>query len=344
KFDGQHYTFYTDLNGLPDPYVQFITQDTKGNIWIGTQKGVSKFDGKSFTTFSTKQGLAGATVSCILEDKTGVLLFGTNNGLTIYDGTSFTNYTISALQANNDIRSMMRDQFGNLWIGTYGGGVTRWDGISFHTFTVDDGLPDNVVTQVAKTKEGHIIVGTNVGIALLTGFSSNTISDLSDKKDASIPDHYPSQNILSNNDLRDLTPVFEIYNTKTGYPIMDVNRGQHTIIEDSKGIVWIASGAAKSGLMRFDYSSLYKNNNPPSVEIVSIQIDNELVCWNDLLDTENHAHSPSSKYEHIAATAAVTEEVNVFGKAMNETQRGEMRKKYRGIRLDSIRKFYPVPT
>lgn len=343
KFDGKSYTFYTDLNGLPDLFVQFITQDSKGNIWIGTQTGLSKFDGKSFTTFRTKQGLAGAMVSYILEDETGVLLFGTNNGLTIYDGVSFTNYTISKTQAGNDIRSMMRDQSGNLWIGTYGGGVIRWDGISFHSFTVDHGLPDNIVTQLAKTKEGHVIVGTNVGIALLTGFSSNTVSQSIDKSNAANPENYPAQNKLSNKDLQDLTPVFENYNPKTGYPIMDVNRGQHAILEDSKGILWIASGAVKSGLMRFDYSSLYKNNNPPSLNIVSIQIDNELVCWNDLLQTENHTYYPSSKYELIAASAAVTEEVAAFGKAMSESQRKDMRKKFKGVRLDSIGKFYHVP-
>jgi len=377
KLENNSFTFYTDLNGLVDDRPRFIAQDGKGYLWIGTEKGLSKFDGKSFINFTKKQGLAGDHVWCILEDKPGELLLGTNDGLSVYDarknsarmtqsdgdslglGESFTNYSISRMPQGNDIRSLIKDKNGNLWIGTFGGGLVRYDGKSFYTYTTDQGLPDNVVTQVVLTKEGNIIVGTNNGIALLTGFKSisdveandsnssskdfHSAAPLSSRRGVGDEEKYSAQNNLSNRELKNFTPVFEIYNPKMGYPVMDVNRGQHAIFQDSKGILWIASGSVRSGLVRFDYSLLYKNNNPPELNILSVKVDNELVCWRDLLNIENNDQKPKSKFETIAAPAFVTEEVTTFGKTLSDAQREAMRKKYKGIEFDAVSRFYPVP-
>lgn len=339
KFDKNAYTFYTDLNGLADNAVRSIKQDSKGYLWIGTENGLSKFDGISFTNFTKRQGLAGNYVACILEDKPGELLIGTDGGLSIYDGKSFTNYSLSRMQHGNDVRSIIKDKYGNLWMGTYGGGLARYDGKSFFTYTTEQGLPDNVVTQVALTKEGNIIAGTNNGIAILTGFKSNANNADNAPKNR----NYEVYNNLSNSELKNYTPVFEIYNPNTGYPVMDVNRGQHAIFEDSKGFLWIASGSERSGLMRLDYTSLYKNNNPPELNILSIKVDNELVCWHDLLNAEKNDPKPKSKFDTIPIPASVTEEVSTFGKPLSDVQRAEMRNKYKGIEFDSISKFYPVP-
>ena len=342
KFENNSFTFYTDLNGLPDNRPQFIAQDSKGYLWIGTEKGLSKFDGKSFTNFTKKQGLAGDLVSCIMEDKPGELLIGTDGGLSRYDGKSFTNYSISQLPLGNDTRSLIKDKNGNLWMGTYGGGLCRFDGKSFYTYTTEQGLSDNVVTQVALTNEGSIIAGTNNGIALLTGFKSAS-DEANSSKNPSANRNYSAQNNLSNSELKNFTPVFEIYNPKTGYPVMDVNRGQHAIFKDSKGILWIASGSSKSGLMRFDYSSLYKNSNPPSLNLLAVKVDNELVCWRDLLNTEKNDQKPKSKFESIAVPASVTEEVTTFGKTLSDAQRQATRINYKEIEFDDVSKFYPVP-
>lgn len=343
KFGKNSYTFYTDLNGLADNAIRSIMQDSKGDLWIGTEKGLSKFDGRSFTNFTKKQGLAGDYVACILEDKPGELLIGTDGGLSIFDGNSFANYSLSQIPQGNDTRSIIKDKFGNLWLGTYGGGLARYDGKSFSTYTTAQGLPDNVVTQVASTKEGNIIVGTNNGIAILTGFKSLPDADANNLNNTSADKNVQAHNNLSNSELKNHTPVFEIYNPNTGYPVMDVNRGQHAIFEDSKGFLWIASGSEKSGLMRLDYSSLVKNNNPPELNILSIKVGNELVAWHNLLNPEKNIQKPISTFETITVPASVAEEVTTFGKPLSDVQREEMRRKYKGIEFDGVSKFYPVP-
>jgi signal transduction histidine kinase/DNA-binding response OmpR family regulator len=154
---------------------------------------------------------------------------------------------------------------------------------------------------------------------------------------------YPAQNKLSNKELHHHTPLFEIYNPKTGYPVSDVNRGFNAIFPDSKGYLWIASGSEKSGLMRFDYSSLHKNQSPPQLNILSVKVDNELMSWNNLLTPNTSRLSSAPGVEENVVPPIQTEEVSTFGKMLNDAQRDEMKARYKGLKFDSIRKFYPVP-
>ena len=54
-----------------------ILEDSHGNIWIGTNGGVSMYDGETFTHFTQKEGLSNNAVFSILEDSHGNIWFGT---------------------------------------------------------------------------------------------------------------------------------------------------------------------------------------------------------------------------------------------------------------------------
>ena len=98
---------------------------------------------------------------------------------------------------------------------------------------------------------------------------------------------FPPQNHLTNEALKSYKPVFEIYNSKRGYPIKDANGGQNSMYLDSKGIIWMGTGSAKTGLVRLDFSALNKNNNPPDVFIQSVKIDNQNISWYDLINKKS---------------------------------------------------------
>ena len=48
---------YTPIDGLASSETYFLITDSKGFLWIGTDRGLNKFDGKTFTTYTTANGL-----------------------------------------------------------------------------------------------------------------------------------------------------------------------------------------------------------------------------------------------------------------------------------------------
>jgi len=58
---------YNVNDGLPSSEIYDITQDTLGNIWLGTSYGVSRFNGYSFRNFTTNDGLGGNSTILIFN-------------------------------------------------------------------------------------------------------------------------------------------------------------------------------------------------------------------------------------------------------------------------------------
>lgn len=59
---------YSASDGLPGSQVNYLMQDSKGFIWIATDKGVSRFDGQHFKNFTTADGLESNEAFRIAED------------------------------------------------------------------------------------------------------------------------------------------------------------------------------------------------------------------------------------------------------------------------------------
>jgi len=338
RYDGRSFTTFSTSQGLANNVVFSILQDKTGNLWFGTgDGGVSKYDGQSFTTFSTSQGLASNSVSSITEDKTGNLWFGTDGGgVSKYDPStsltagskSFTTFSTSQGLANNFIRSIMQDNAGNLWFGTQGGGISllskeKLVKISasgevdhneqgkdrylqlFENFTTTDGLPDNTVTQIVESDDGKIYVGTNSGICEL------------------LPS--PSEKGWI---------VGQTYNSATGDPIKDVNVGQNAMFKDSKGIIWIATGAAKTALVRFEPKAILVNKIPPHLVLKGVKINNENICWMNL------QNQGATRNDSMALLLA---QFNAFGKPVGQEILDGQKNKFGDIKFDSITKWYPLP-
>ena len=93
KFDGNQIINYTKKDGLINNYVLSLLEDSKGNIWIGSDEGIVKFDGDSFTKFTRKEGIINSIIYSISEDSKGNIWFGTNAGAIKYDGSKIINFT-----------------------------------------------------------------------------------------------------------------------------------------------------------------------------------------------------------------------------------------------------------
>jgi ligand-binding sensor domain-containing protein/signal transduction histidine kinase len=330
-YDGKSFTTYTTDQGLGDNIVWSITEDKKGNLWFGTFGGgvsVLSWDKKSFTTYSIAQGLIDNVIHEVLTDKKGnIWLCNDDGGVTSYDGKLFKHYTEKQGLIHGHAVSIFEDKNDNLWFGTTAG-LSRYDGESFMNITPEQGLPDDLVWDIKEDKKGILWFGTRLGFTGLR-FKEKNRQSLMQVKNESIN----SDIAFSNTTLKkDFDPVFETYNFKNGYPVSDIFLNNSLYI-DTGNILWAGTG---DKLVQFDYTELYKKANFPNVFIQGIKINDENIVWNDL---ENH----KEKGDTNTTSSNKIEEIILFGRTLNEEQRGNMLKKFSSLKFDSITPFYYIP-
>ena len=132
KYDGKTLTKYDSDNGLGDDYVYTMSEPSPGNIWMGTDAGITIVDGEpkkdkeKFQRITTRNGLPDNIVQIISKDKTGKIW------ITMRD-SGFCNYDIAEKKIIRPglkggwkfgpIYSMIEDYAGAVWIGaeTQGG-------------------------------------------------------------------------------------------------------------------------------------------------------------------------------------------------------------------------------
>lgn len=123
-------TFITQFDaadGLAGTIATTITEDSWGNIWIGSFEGrtISKVDGNTVSQVSFNNGEEQNFIFGIQEDNDGNLWIGTvGNGLFFYDGAIMK----EVADGPNDktITTLYKDRKGNLWVGTSGAGVGQY--------------------------------------------------------------------------------------------------------------------------------------------------------------------------------------------------------------------------
>ena len=354
-----NFTNYGTEQGLALSSVRCGYVDKSGNLWFGTYGGgVSCYNGKSFVNFTSKDGLAHNVVFSILQDKIGNLWFGTyGGGVSCYNGNrveaiergdknaqltqqglkrengklvkSFVNFTAKDGLANDNVFSILEDKSGNIWFGTNGGGVScynpsaslRTGSNSFTNFTTAQGLADDVVYAMQEDKKTNTLwLGTNLGLTAI--YTQIKLGEKNDKVKVAI------------------------YNKITGYPIKDVNGNAMCL--DTHGVLWVGCGDDK--LIRFDPSALNINTKPLALQIQSVKVNSENICWYNLI-SGNEASSvfqtPSPKEKVNCSNdslALLWEMQSTLGKQISIEELDSMRHRFSDIKFDGITKFYPLPT
>jgi ligand-binding sensor domain-containing protein len=166
----QTFTKYTISNsGLIGNFVRSVGSDDKGNIWFGTDNGISRFDGNRWTRYTTANGLVSNDIYALSLDSSGNVWAGSwGGGVSQYDGSKWTNYNTDSGLASNYIYSLCIDSSGNRWFGT-DAGISKFDGTKWTTFNVTNGLASNVVSAIAVDDKGNLWLGTNAGVSVFDG-------------------------------------------------------------------------------------------------------------------------------------------------------------------------------
>ncbi|MDQ8005331.1 MAG: two-component regulator propeller domain-containing protein [Pedobacter sp.] len=114
--------------GLAQSPISTIVKDSKGFIWLGSWKGLTRYDGYTFRTFKHQnqqpKSISNNRVNAIVEDKKGKLWIGTSNGLNIYNPATevFKRVDIRDIKGGrNYISSVLLDSYQNVWTATFAG-------------------------------------------------------------------------------------------------------------------------------------------------------------------------------------------------------------------------------
>lgn len=161
-------------DGLPQEFVQAITQTSDGYLWIGSLGGLVRFDGVRFTVFdpSNAPGLKDARIVALCPGRDGALWIGTAAGgvARLEQGLirPFEPPTESGDRSLKYVRSLHETSDGSLWVGTSGGGIRRFrEGRRVRN--EEPVSPGHTVTAIHQDRRGNVWFGTTDGLAMMQG-------------------------------------------------------------------------------------------------------------------------------------------------------------------------------
>ena len=271
KYDPQDFSF--DVYSTPhEPQsgalvsntVNELFEDSQGNLWIGTDKGLLIYDenNNSFAHYvhnvNDRSTLANDVVNEFFEDSQGMMWIGTFGGVNIWDPnvTSFERYT--PLNQTNlkhpHISSFSHAGGQQVYIGGYGGGIYRLDKATNIITAVDlDGYFEDKTVTALLAEQNILWVGTRDAGLYRVEFPDKTITPFQ---------HDPQDS-----------------NTLSGNAIT-------SIIRDHRGRIWVGtfgSGMSRvnhdDSITRFMQSDDNPSSGPSDNNVIHLLLDNEGYIW-----------------------------------------------------------------
>lgn len=173
--------YLSGLTGLAGDSVRTVKEDNFGNVWIGTEQGISIKTGLNWSYLNSSV-LPSNKVSAIIALSDSSMLAATDQGLAHITGTlgnySVTTYTKQGTSnglINDDIKSLYQTTDDHWWIGTLVG-ISEFDGASWTKYTVANtiGLASNDVRDFHEDVNGNLHIATAFGLTSID--ASGTVS------------------------------------------------------------------------------------------------------------------------------------------------------------------------
>lgn len=278
------------IEGQLCQHLREIYQDSKGNLWFGTNVyDVMMYDGESLQYITEKDGFSGGRVTGIAEDSTGNMWLATGNGLNKFDGNSFTVYTEKNGLQNSEIWSLHIDTKGIIWVG-HNEGLSRFDGETFENIDVPKSpvqepnivfSPDRI-TGIIEDHEGNLWLGTDgYGICQYDGETFGHFTTEDDLCDNTIYElMYDSKGNIWIGTFWGGVSKYD-GETFTNYTKDGIIGGVEIsgFFEDKNGDIWF--GAENNGVYQYDgknFSHYYKKDGLDAI-VLSIYRDQENRFW-----------------------------------------------------------------
>lgn len=165
---------------LKDEGIISTTEDSKGNLWIGTETGLIVVDSsrKQYWKLDPSNGLASPFVQSITQEN-GKIIITTNGGYNIYDPQKNVFERVGKMQGliTDTMFSLVKDRQGNLWTTGTSAGIIKYDVTGNYVLGLNasGGLNGNFVSQIMPLEDRKIAVATYESGPCIIDIPANTI-------------------------------------------------------------------------------------------------------------------------------------------------------------------------
>ena len=151
-----------------------LFEDSKGNLWAGTNTGVWRWKpgNAQFYPIAVEAGV----VSSLAENSDGTILVSTRKGILQIVGGRIEPYFLPGTLQRFDVRRLIRDRDGSLWIGTNDRGLLHVHAGRTDMYASRDGLSEDVINDLLEDQEGNIWVATRNGLDRFRNLAVTTLT------------------------------------------------------------------------------------------------------------------------------------------------------------------------
>ena len=286
RYKAGQFRNYGTRDGLTSAFVRAIFEDSKGNLWIGTDRGFFRRAGDRFERLDNTPEVPLANVPSVAEDRNGRIqvvsslgLLTVENGrlvpaaghcdttrirtisssggdfLRVADsmgGGLLKNGCVEAdpRLAGMPLRVGLPDREGNFWIGTEGRGLLRISEGQLSPFGDASVLPGKTVNAIFEDRERNLWVGCEDGLLRLSRSSVMNFGTAQGLEDEDVLTVFPARS----GELWIATVTGQVYSISESGVRRRILSGPganlpvHTIFEDRSGVFWL--GTSGQGVIR----------------------------------------------------------------------------------------------
>lgn len=293
-----------------------IFEDSRGNLWVGTEFGVTLYDSiantfNQFPLITENNEIPSSTaVYSITEDDKGVLWFGTLHGVIKLNPKDHSTKTYVPSDDPNSIsypliKSIHKDENGNIWLGTFRGGINLYDpeNDNFIRYQFDpnnkNSLSSNAILSLEGNDNGKLFIGTENGGLNIFDLETKTFQvvkpqidyDFSLSSNSIYALFYDNESQILwvgtfNGGVDYISPWAKAFIHHKAQLTRLNNNKVTDLLEDEKGNLWIGTDggglnvrSAIDGSYKYYQHDLFDQNSIMSNAVLAILNDSEKNIW-----------------------------------------------------------------
>ncbi len=146
----------TERDGLAGDLIRDILEDRSGNIWIGTQAGLTRTSEATILTRRARIGVSAENVTRLAATADGAVWVQSPDGLVRFSAGNRVVFSKAGALSLRSIAALHTDRAGTLWVATTTGQLLHHDAGVFRPVTWPAGTAPSSIVGIASDSRGHI--------------------------------------------------------------------------------------------------------------------------------------------------------------------------------------------